>query len=88
MKNLSEKAIQAKKIYDDELISIFQEFKAKNPEVAGKVLNCWDDELDASTFMAKPCPMLDGKSSYEAVEAGEQENVLGIIDAIVGGHPA
>ncbi len=84
-KALSEAAHQAQTNYEFELVDIFKQLKAKDPEVASAVLAIMEDPIKAAEFMAIPARGLAGKSPLQAIEDGERQVLLDLIGRLEHG---
>ena len=82
---LSQAAHRIRTNYKFDLVDIFKQLKAKDPEVASAVLALLEDPLKAAEFMAMPACGLAGKSPLKAIEDGERQNLLDLISRLEHG---
>ncbi len=82
---LSEAAHRARTNYEFELVDIFKQLKAKDPEVASAVLALLEDQIKAAEFMTMPACGLAGKSPLQAIEDGERQTLLDLVGRLEHG---
>ena len=84
--SLSTQADRKRKDYESDLVDIFKQLRAQDPEVADRALHLWDDLLDAAEFMATPSK-INGISPLQMIEEGKRQAVLTLIGQIEFGLP-
>lgn len=82
---LSQAAHRAWINYEFALVDIFKQLKETDTEVATAVLDLWSDKREAAEFVATPAQGLGGKSPLQAVEEGERQSLLALIDRLKHG---
>jgi uncharacterized protein (DUF2384 family) len=84
--SLSDVARQKRSMYEFDLLDIFKQLQAQDPEVAEKALDLWEDAVEAAEFLVTPSSFY-GKSPLEMLEEGNRQEVFGLIGKIIYGLP-
>jgi len=80
--SLFERSERARAKYEQDLVEIFRKLKNVDNEVTSLAMEVWDDEVDASQYLASPVDALAGKSALGALKNGDRNEVLSLLSRI------